>query len=575
MVSMKGNRAIVDALVRNEVEYVFGVCGTSVAGFLSALGKESSIKYIVARHERGAGSMADGYARAGGKVGVCQMHSGPGTLNGVLSMADAYRDSSPVVLLAGQVNRNLIGREIFGEANQFSVLKSYTKSCERIGLVEDIPRIIGHAFCLARSGRPGPVLVEMPEDLYNDLGDVDPWLSVEGMEPPSMKSPLEILSKATERLLNADRPVILCGGGVVWSNTSEQIKVLAERLQIPVTTTQNGRGAFPEDHPLALGVGGWYGGNSAADEALEEADVVLGVGCTFSSLTTYNFTSPINAEIIHINIDPSALGRNIPYKYGIVSDARAALCEMIKILESKGIRSRTSAWLDRIAKKKDTWSKLANSDKYLDTVPIKPQRLIQDIQKAIPRSSIVVGGAGTHHLFLLAYMRTIYPRTFISSVNMGSMGFAFPAAVGAKAAKPEETVVCVVGDGDFMMSIQDLETAVRCGFNVVTIIVNNNCYLAPKMFQKTIFGTEFGSDYCNPDFAKVAHDFGAHGIRVQKPDEIVDSIKTALDCGKPAVIDVQVDSTAYPPMNLKAGMRLRGIGAQKTTKRSASTVLAL
>nr|MDO8135838.1 thiamine pyrophosphate-binding protein [Candidatus Njordarchaeum guaymaensis] len=563
MVSTKGNKAIVDALVRNNVEYVFGVCGTSVAGFLSALSKESSIKYVVARHERGAGSMADGYARAGGKVGVCQMHSGPGTLNGVLSIADAYRDSSPVVLLAGQVNRNLIGREIFGEANQFGVLKPYTKSCERIERVEDIPRIIGHAFYLARSGRPGPVLVEMPEDMYNDVGDIDPAPLVEEIESPTITSPLEILTEATERLLSADRPVILCGGGVVWSSASEQVKILAERLQIPVTTTQNGRGVFPEDHPLALGVGGWYGGNSAADEALEEADVILGVGCTFSSLTTYNFTSPIKAETIQINIDPWALGKNIQYRYGIVGDARAVLSKMNKIMESKGTKNRSSAWLDRIRRKKETWSKLAFSDKDLDKVPIKPQRLIQDIQKAIPRSSIVVGGAGLHHVFLVAYTRIIYPRTFISSVNIGSMGFAFPAAIGAKAAKPEETVLCVVGDGDFMMTIQDLETAVRCCFNVVTVIVNNNCYLAPKMFQKTTFGTEFGSDYSNPDFAKVAQNFGAHGIRVERPGEIVDSIKNALDCGKPAVIDVQVDSTVYPPMNIKAAMRLREVGAKK------------
>nr|MDO8100402.1 thiamine pyrophosphate-binding protein [Candidatus Njordarchaeota archaeon] len=564
MVSVKGNKAIVDALVRNNVEYVFGLCGTSVAGFLSALSKESSIKYIVARHERGAGSMADGYARASGKIGVCQMHSGPGTLNGMLSIADAYRDSSPIVLLAGQVNRSLIGREIFGEANQFGVLKPFTKSCERMERVEDIPRIIGHAFNLARSGRPGPVLVEMPEDVYGDVGDIDPALSVVEIETPTITSPVEVLKEATERLLRADRPVILCGGGVVWSNAAEQIRVLAERLKMPVTTTQNGRGVFPEDHPLALGVGGWYGGNSAADEGLEEADVILGVGCTFSSLTTYNFTLPIKAEIIHINIDPSTLGRNIQCKYGIAGDARVILSEMIKIVESKELKSRTSAWLDKIARKKDTWSKLAFSDKDLDRVPIKPQRLIQDVQKAIPRSSTVVGGAGLHHLFLVVYSRTIYPRTFISSVNIGSMGFAFPAAIGAKAAKPEDTVVCVIGDGDFMMSIQDLETAVRCGFNVVTVIVNNNCYLAPKMYQKTTFGTEFGSDYRNPDFAKVAQNFGAYGIRVEKPDEIVDSIKGAMDCGKPAVIDVQVDSTVYPPMNVKAGLRLRGLGARKT-----------
>jgi acetolactate synthase-1/2/3 large subunit len=563
---MKGNKAIVDALVRNEVEYVFGICGTSVAGFLSALSKESSIKYVVARHERGAGSMADGYARASGKVGVCQMHSGPGTLNGMLSIADAYRDSSPVILLAGQVNRNLIGREIFGETNQFGVFRSYTKSCERIMRVEEIPRIIRNAFRLARSGRPGPVMIEMPEDMYSDTGNIEPDLSRDEAGSHAITTPLEVVTEAANRLLSAERPLILSGGGVVWSNASEQIKILAERLQIPVTTTNNGRGVIPEDHPLALGVGGWAGGNGAADEALEEADVILGVGCTFSSLTTYNFTSPIRAEIIHINIDPSALGKNIKCGYPIEADAGAVLSEMIKVMESKGMKGKSSAWLDKIAKKKETWLKFAYSDKDLDRVPIKPQRLIQDIQKAIPRSSIVTGGNGSHRAFLLDYMQTYYPRTFILSANIGAMGFAFPAAIGAKAAKPEETVVCVVGDGDFMMSIQDLETAVRCGFNVVTIIVNNNCYHAPKVFQKTVFGTEFGSDYSNPDFARVAHEFGAYGIRVERPGEIIDSIKSGLNCGKPAVIDVQVDATVFPPMNIKAIMRMREIGAKKTSK---------
>nr|MDO8080048.1 thiamine pyrophosphate-binding protein [Candidatus Freyarchaeota archaeon] len=560
MVTAKGNRAIVDALVKNEVEHVFGICGTSVAGFLSALSTEESIKYVVARHERGAGSMADGYARASGRVGVCQMHSGPGTLNGVLSIVDAYRDSSPVVLLAGQVARKFIGREIFGEANQFAVLKPYTKSCERIGRVEDIPRIISNAFYLARAGRPGPVMVEMPEDIYSEEGEVEPDFKI---EVDSQTLSPSVIQEATERLLNAEKPVILAGGGVIWSNACEELRALVEMLQIPVTTTQNGRGCLPEDHPLALGLSGWYGGNSVADDALEEADVILGAGCTFSSLTTYNFTTPIKGDVIHVNIDPSALGRNVHCNYGIVGDARTVLSEMIRILDSKGVGRKASSWAEELAKKKKDWSKLWGADIGSDSVPIKPQHLVRDIQKAIPKNSIVVGGAGLHHLFLTSYMQTFYPRTFISSINMGSMGFAFPAAIGAKAAKPEEPVVCVIGDGDFMMSIQDLETAVRCGFNVVTIIMNNCGYCAPKIFQKINFGTEFGSDYCNPDFAKVAEDFGAGGWTVERPGEIIDSIKNALNCEKPAIIDVKIDSTTIPPINLKASSRMRGADAQK------------
>ncbi|MEX2725298.1 MAG: thiamine pyrophosphate-binding protein [Candidatus Freyarchaeota archaeon] len=563
MVTEKGNRAIVDALVENDVEYVFGICGTSVAGFLSALSTENRIKYVVARHERCAGSMADGYARASGRVGVCQMHSGPGTLNGVLSIVDAYRDSSPVVLLAGQVERKLIGREIFGEANQFAVLKPYTKSCQRIGRVSDIPRIINNAFYLARAGRPGPVMVEMPEDIYNEEGEVEPDFPIR--VDSQIVSP-SIIEEATDRLIEAEKPVILAGGGVIWSNASEELKTISEMLQIPVTTTQNGRGCFPEDHPLALGVSGWCGGISVADDALEEADVVLAVGCTISSLTTYNFTTPIKGDIIQINIDPSSIGQNYHCEYGIVGDAKTVLQEMIKILDSRGAVKKSSSRVEEIKKKKEDWNAIWGADINSQSVPVKPQRLLRDVQNTIPKKSIIVSGAGLHRLFITAYTKTIHPRTFIGSVNLGAMGFAFPAAIGAKAAKPEEPVVCLVGDGDFMMTIMDLETAVRCGFNVITIIMNNNCYAAPKMFQKVNFGTDFGNDYTNPNFAKVAENFGACGWTVEKPSEIADTVKSAMDCGKPAVIDVKIDPTAFPPLNLKASSRLRGIDAEKATR---------
>ena len=555
MVIKKGNRAIIDALVETQTKKIFGICGTSVAGFLSVLGTEKNIEYIICRHERGAGSMADGYARASGNVGVCQMHSGAGTLNGVLSIVDAYRDSSPVVLLAGQVARNQIGREIFGEAKQIEVLKPYTKSQLRINDVKEIPKIITQAFYVARSGRPGPVLVEMPEDIYLEEGEMEPHIPP---EVDSKATPSTLIQDAVERLVTAEKPVILAGGGVLWANAWEELKSLAEMLQIPVTTTQNGRSCFPENHPLALGLSGWYGGNSVADESIEKADVILGVGCTFSSLTTYLFTSPIKGEVIHINIDPFELGRNVRCDYGIVGDARAVLLEMIRILDTKGVSRQPSLWIEKINKKKNKWQKEWGKATKSSSVPIQPSRLIRDIQEIIPENSIVVAGAGLHHLFITNYMHSIHPRTFISSINLGSMGFALPAAIGAKAAKPEEIIACIIGDGDFMMSIPDLDTAVRYGFNVVTIIMNNNSYGAPKAFQKLTFGTDFGSDYINPDFAKLAEDFGARGWTVEKPEEIADSIRSALDCGKPAVIDVKIDPNAIPPVNFKASFRLRG-----------------
>jgi len=394
----------------------------------------------------------------------------------------------------------------------------------------------------------------MPEDIYLVEGEVSQFKTEVEIQPVSTS----IIQDATERLLNAEKPVILAGGGVLWGNAWEELKSIAEMLQIPVTTTQNGRGSFPEDHPLALGLNGWYGGNSVADEALGKADVVLGIGCSFSSLTTYNFTAPIKGDIIHVNIDSTAIGGNMQCDYGIVGDARIVLQEMMRILDTKVVGGRTAAWLEKINRKKNKWNRsLWGADSKSDDIPIKPQRLIKDVREVIPKDSIIIAGAGLHHLFVTNYLQAIYPRTFIASVNLGSMGFAFPAAIGAKAAKPEKTVVCLIGDGDYMMSIADLDTAIRYGFDVVTIIMNNSSYGAPKVSQKLYYGTDFGSDYETPNLAKIAEDFGARGWIVEKPNEICDSIRAALDCGKPSVIDVKIDPSTIPPVNVNASLRLR------------------
>lgn len=555
MTAVKGNKAIVEALMANETSCIFGICGTSVAGFLSALSTEDRIRYIICRHERGAGSMADGYARASGRVGVCQMHSGAGTLNGVLSIVDAYRDSSPVVLLAGQVARKYIGREIFGEAKQVEILKTYTKAQLRIEQVETIPSVICDAFQIARTGRPGPVLLEIPEDIYLLEGIISPLPKIE----QKMGSlPFEIIHDAVDRLIKSENPLILAGGGIIWSDATVELKKLAEMLQIPVATTQNGRGAFPENHPLALGVIGWYGGNEVADFALESADLILGIGCSFSSLTTYLFTSPIKGDIIHVNIDPSVIGQNIPSNYNIAGDAKAVLIEMLQVLKTNPPKSALSPWLDKLNRRKAKFLRSLKSGTTADSTPIQPQRLVSEIHENIPKDAIIVTGAGLHHLFVVNYTQIITPRTFLSATNLGSMGFAFPAAIGAKAAKPSRDVVCLIGDGDFLMSVPDLATAVEYNFNVIAVIMNNSGYYAPKTLQKMTFGTEFGSDYSNPNFEKLAQSFGAEGWTIERPTEIVDVLKQALGCGKPAIIDAKIDPSTVPPVNFKASFRLRG-----------------
>ncbi|MFB0562054.1 MAG: thiamine pyrophosphate-binding protein [Candidatus Lokiarchaeia archaeon] len=560
MVQLNMGQAIVEMLKRNDVEHVFGLVGTAVSRLVYELGKEESINYIVTRHEQTAASMADGYARVTGKVGVCQTTAGPGTLNSVLSVADAYKDGSPMVLITGQVRSDFIGRDVFDEVDQIAIFKPITKWQQRIMKPEDAPRIMANAFYLARGGKPGPVFLEVPEDLWDNVGEVKLDYQIKASQSYVASSKLE---EAVDLLLKADSPLILAGAGVLWSEAWEELRILAETLEIPVATTSNGRGCIPEDHQLSIGMCGSYGGNAAADYALSNAELVFAIGASVSANTMYFMNNPITGDLIHVNIDPTIIGKNVPCRLGIVGDAKLVLSEMLGILKSKTFTKKTSSWISELENKKREWVEKCNIQINSDAVPIKPQRLLTDMRKIIPRDAIITMGAGSHHAFAVEYFPVYYPRTQLSAFNFAAMAFAFPAALGAKVAKPEKPVICIIGEGDFMMTIQDMETAVREELNVVSVILNNGCYGTPKLFQKAVYGEAYGCDYSNPSLAKLAEDFGGCGWTVERPSEIEDTIKEALDCGKPSVIDVPVDPDELIPINLEAYLGLTKVSPQR------------
>ncbi len=560
MVQLNIGQAIVETLKRNDVKYIFGLVGTAVSRLIYELGKEESINYIVTRHEQTAASMADSYARVTGKVGVCQTTAGPGTLNSVLSVADAYKDGSPMVLITGQVRSDFIGRDVFDEVDQIAIFKPITKWQHRIMKAEDVPRIMANAFYLARSGKPGPVFLEVPEDLWDNVGEVNLDYQIKASQSYVASSKIE---EAVDLLLKADSPLILAGAGVMWSEAWEELRALAETLEIPVATTGNGRGVIPEDHPLSIGMCGSYGGNAAADYALANADLVFAIGASVSVNTMYFMNNPITGELIQANIDPTVIGKNYPCRLGIVGDAKMVLSEMLRILKSKTFTKKTSSWISELENKKREWVEKWYTQINSDAVPIKPQRLLTDMRKIIPRDAIITMGAGSHHAFAAEYFPAYQPRTQLSAFNFAAMGFAFPAALGAKVAKPDKPVICIIGEGDFMMTIQDMETAVREEINVVSVILNNACYGTPKLFQQTVYGEAYGCDYNNPSLAKLAEDFGGCGWTVERPSEIEDTIKEALDCGKPAVIDIPVDPDELIPINLEAYLGLTKVSPQR------------
>lgn len=536
---------------------IYGVIGTSNISFVDALyDHQGEIKYISCRHEQVAAGMADAEGRLGGVPGVVLTHSGPGALNALVSVGNAYKDCSPVIVLSGAVKRKLRGSDGMLEADHAGIFAPFCKGVFRLEDAERAAAVFSRAYALAVSGARGPVLIEVPEDVWGEeLRGPSPdfRLSAEYRPPLHVEDVWRVLG----RLKEAEKPLLLSGGGVAYARCADLLSRLAEALQVPVITTGNGRGTISEDHPLCLGRAGFAGGNEVADTALAQADVVLGLGCTISDLTSYEYTLPIGGDVILVNIDLEAMLTSLfRARYMIEADVRDFLAEALGALKGYRPPQRT-AWRDMLQEKRREWEVRLQASITSEKTPLSPGRVVHELGKLLPAGHIITAGAGTHLLYPMAFLPCREPLSFLSAVNFGAMGFGFPAALAAKLLRPEAEVVAILGDGDFMMTLQDLETACREGIGVRVLVLNDNMYRVLNIRQRLQCGGRIlGTCHGNPDFAALARSFGADGFRLERVEDIGGMLAEALAAPGPAVVDVIIDPDDLPPLNLEATLRM-------------------
>lgn len=533
---MKGAKAIVEALRREGVEVIFGIPGGASIPFYDVL-YDADIRHILTRHEQVAAHAADGYARASGRVGVCSATSGPGATNLTTGIANAYMDSSPIVAITGQVPTPFIGRDAFQEADVMGITMPITKHNFQLRRVEEIPVVFKKAFRIARTGRPGPVLIDMPKDIQEKEAEVEfpREVAIQGYKPTLKGNPKQV-KRAVEMLVKAERPIILAGGGVIIANASQELRRLAEALGAPVVTSLMGKGSFPENHPLSLGVIGMHG-RKAANYAINDADVILAVGCRFSDRSTGNVAcfAP-EAKIIHVDIDPAEIGKNVRVDLPIVGDARHVLKDLLGMLRIKA--RQENEWTRKIKEYKKEFQPRMDYDDF----PLKPQRVMKELMTVLSEDDIVTTEVGQCQMWAEHFLTRTKARTFISSGGLGTMGFGFPAAMGAKVAEPEKNVIDIAGDGSFLMVCQDLATVVKERIPVVVAILDNRFLGMVRQWQELFFDKRYSAvKLGRVDFVKLAEAFKARGVKVKRPGEVAPAVKEAFESGVTTVIDIIVN----------------------------------
>lgn len=542
-VKLKGAEIVVEELKHEGVEVAFGIPGGVLLDLYDVLYQDDAIRHILMRHEQCAAHAADGYARVSGKPGVCIATSGPGATNLVTGLTNANMDSSPVVALTGQVPTAAIGSNAFQEASTFTITMPVTKHNFLVTRTEDLPKIIHTAFYIATTGRKGVVLIDLPKDILASRVEVElhPKETFGSYKPKLKPNPVQV-KKAAEVLVNAERPLILAGGGVISSNASEELRYLAEILGAPVVTTLMGKGAIPENHPFSLGMAGMHG-RIYANRAISESDALLAVGTRFSDrLTGWQLDQfAPEATLIHVDIDAAEINKNIQVDIPIVGDAKLVLQELIKFLEKKRkTDTGTSVWVQRIKAMHSACEacirEVQREGTSLSTMFIK------ELGRILDDEVIVTTEVGQCQMFAAHYYMTKKPRTFISSGGLGTMGFGFPAAIGAKVAAPDKKVVDLAGDGSFLMTCHDLATCVVNDIPVVVCIFDNRYLGMVRQWQELFFQKRYSNTSLGmtPDFVKLAEAFGCYGERVEKPEELKEALDHAFESGKPAVIDMLV-----------------------------------
>ncbi len=536
-IEMTGSEILVQALIDEGVDTIFGYPGGSVIGIYDVFYRTPNIKHILVRHEQGATHAADGYARVTGKAGVVMVTSGPGATNTVTGISNAYMDSIPIVVFTGQVPSPMIGNDAFQEADIIGITRPITKHSYLVKDVNQLARIVHEAFHIATTGRPGPVLIDLPKDVlidktfYKKIAQLD----IRGYSP-TYKGHSQQITKAANMINNASRPLIYAGGGVILGNAFKELRELAIKGNIPVTTTLLGLGAFPEDSPLSLGMlgmhGTWY-----ANMAVTECDVLVAIGARFDDRITGKLnTFSQKSKKIHIDIDPSCIAKNVPVNIPIVGHVKETLPQ----LTTKIDKLENKEWIDTILRwKKEHPLKYKMSDKV-----ILPQYVVEKIAEVSQRKAVVVTDVGQNQMWAAQFYGFRHPRTLLSSGGLGTMGYGLPAAIGAGIGKPDQLVFCITGDGGFQMNIQELATAVKYKVPVKVALLNNGYLGMVRQWQELFFGARYSATLLkdgNPDFIKVVEGFGGVGIRVVDPKEVVPALKESLKIkDKPVVMEFMV-----------------------------------
>jgi acetolactate synthase-1/2/3 large subunit len=529
----KGSEIIIEVLQEEGVDVLFGFPGGSVIPLYDAL-YDCSLRHILTRHEQGAAHAADGYARATGKVGVCIATSGPGATNLVTGLMNAYMDSVPLVAITGQVATHLIGNDSFQEADIYGISIPITKYNYLVKDVNDLGRVLKEAFYIARTGRPGPVLVDIPKDIQEVRTKYKPVKEVRiPSYHPTFKGHPKQIETALRAIKEAERPVAYVGGGVISSGATEELQQFIRTAVIPITTTLMGKGSFPEDDPLALGMLGMHG-TRYANYAIYHSDLVLALGARFDDRVAGDVKKfAPQAKIIHVDIDPAEIGKRVNVDIPIVGDLKTVLNQLagkIKTVERK-------KWLDRIAQ----WKKEYPLS-YVKEGGLKPQYILECVNAIKGRDLIVATDVGQHQMWAAQYIQAKKPRSFITSGGLGTMGFGFPAALGAQVGCPDKTVVVISGDGSFQMNIQELATARANNLPVKIFIFNNGFLGMVRQWQEFFCNKRYSQTRLefNPDFVKVAEGYGIKGKRVLTTEEVLPAIEEALSYQEPYLIDFHI-----------------------------------
>jgi len=548
---MTGAEIFVKALTDLGVDVVFGYPGGAVLHIYDELFKSTKLRHLLTRHEQGAVHMADGYARASGKTGVCLVTSGPGATNTVTGIATAYMDSIPIVVFSGQVPTLMIGNDAFQEADIVGITRPCTKHNYLVKEAKDLARIIKEAFYIASTGRPGPVLVDIPKDVLMGQAEysLPKEVNVRGYHPNYEGHPRQVES-AVRMIREKERPVIYAGGGVILAGSSQQLVEFAHILGIPVTTTLMGMGAFPGTDPLFMGMLGMHGTYSA-NMAISHSDLISAVGARFDDRVTGKVDEfAPHAKIIHIDIDPTSIQKNVPVDIPIVGDLKDVLKKMIKLVkgtkEAAHFKEKIAPWREQVGK----WAATHPLSYKPAKGKIKPQHVVEQIYSLTKGDAIITTEVGQNQMWAAQFYKFDRPRTFLSSGGLGTMGYGFPAAIGAQVAMPGRLVVDGAGDGSIQMNSQELATAVQYRLPVKVVILNNGALGMVRQWQELFFQGKY-SQTCLPqipDFVKLAEAYGAEGFRATRPEEVRDVLKRGFAAKGPAFIDILTDPNemVYP-----------------------------